>query len=363
MVHVSTTCSRLTGVSLLVLTAGCSGKGAGPAQMVFPPAPVQLAVAKPVEIEDSTEYVAALKAFNSTTVQPQIEGQITKIFVRSGDQVAQGAPLMQIDPQRQQAAVSSRDAERAAKEADLTFARSQLQRQKELFAAGAVSRQELEQAENAVQTAEAQLASLQAQLQEGRVQLRYFTIAAPSAGVVGDVPVRVGYQVTTSTVLTTVEQNKPLEVYVSVPIERASDLKMGLPLHLMASDGKPLASTTISFISPRVDDQTQSVLAKGIVKNEDGALRTAQFVRARIVWRSATGLTIPVVAVVRINGQYFAYVAEEKGGALVARQRAVKVGQVVNNDYTLLAGIEPNERIIVSGVQKLADGAPIAPQT
>jgi RND family efflux transporter MFP subunit len=356
---------RLLVLSLLVVVAGaCNGKNAGPAQMAFPPAPVQITVAKPVPIEDATEYVAALKAFNSTTVQPQIEGQITKIFVKSGDHVAQGAPLMQIDPQRQQAAVSSRDAERAAKEADVTFARSQLQRVKELFNAGAVSRQELEQAENALQTAEAQLVSLQAQLQEGRVQLRYFTIAAPTSGVVGDVPVRVGYQVTTSTVLTTVEQNKPLEVYVSVPIERATDLKMGLPLQLLTNDGQPLASTTVSFISPRVDDQTQSVLAKGIVPNEDGSLRTAQFVRARVVWRSTTGLTIPVVAVVRINGQYFAFVAEDdKGKGMVARQRAVKVGAMVNNDYTLLGGIEPNEKIIVSGVQKLADGAPIAPQT
>jgi RND family efflux transporter MFP subunit len=166
--------------------------------------------------------------------------------------------------------------------------------------------------------------------------------------------------VTTQTVLTSVEQNARLEVYVAVPLERAADLRVGLPLQVKGADGGTLAETTVSFVSPRVDDQTQSVLVKGIVANA-GRLRSNQFVRARIVWKSAKGLLIPVVAVIRVGGQHFAYVAEDKNGSLVARQRAVKLGPVVGNDYTLLSGIQPNERIVTSGVQKLADGAPIAP--
>ena len=131
---------------------------------------------------------------------------------------------MQIDPRRQQAAVSSQEAERAAREADGQPTRgSSSSGTTSCYAAGAISKQELEQAETALRTAEANLQALQAQVQQQEVQLRYFTVTAPTAGVVGDVPVRVGNQVTPQTVLTTIDQNETLEVNVSVPIERAGD--------------------------------------------------------------------------------------------------------------------------------------------
>src|SRR5262249_32027838 len=162
---------------------------------------------------------------------------------------------------RQQAAVSSQEAERAAREATLRLARQQAQRANELLAAGAISRQEQEQAAAALQTAEANLQSLQAQIQQEQIQLRYYTVAAPTPGIVGDAPVRVGNQVTSQTVLTTIDQNDVLELNVNVPVERASALHKGLPLRILSSDGtKTLATSTVNFISPRVDDQTQSVL-------------------------------------------------------------------------------------------------------
>jgi RND family efflux transporter MFP subunit len=194
------------------------------------------------------------------------------------------------------------------------------------------------------------------------VQLRYFTVTAPTAGIVGDVPVRVGNQVATQTVLTTIDQNEALEVYVPVPIERASALRKGLPIQILGNDGaENLGTTVVDFISPRVDDQTQSVLVKGQVHNSSGALRSAQYVRARIVWKTGEGLVVPVTAVLRINGQFFAFVAEDVGGKLTAKQRAIKVGQIAGDNYPVLEGIKPGERMVVSGVQKLADGAPIQP--
>src|SRR5204862_503802 len=113
----------------------------------------KLATITTTNVEDATEYVATLKSLRSTTIQPQIEGQITQIFVTSGDRVAAGTPLIQIDPRRQQAAVSSQEAERAAREAAVNFARQQQARSSELYAAGAISKQELEQAETALRTA------------------------------------------------------------------------------------------------------------------------------------------------------------------------------------------------------------------
>ena len=326
----------------------------------MPPTPVALATISPTAIDDTTEYVGVLKSLRSTAIQPQIDGQITQILVRSGDRVRQGAPLVQIDPRRQQAAVLSQEAERAASEANVAFARQQQQRASELYAAGAVSKQELEQAETGLRTAEAQLKALQAQLQQQEVQLRYYTVAAPTGGIVGDVPVRVGSVVTPQTVLTTIDQNEILELYVSVPIERVGELEKGLPIRVFSREGEQdLATTTVGFISPHVEDQTQSVLVKGIVRNPDGRLRPSQFVRARIVWKTAEGLVVPVTAVVRINGQPFAFVAEDSGGKLVAKQRGIRVGPITGDAYPVLEGIKAGERVVVSGAQKLADGAPI----
>jgi RND family efflux transporter MFP subunit len=328
----------------------------------MPPTPVSVAVATVNPIEDSTEYVATLKSLHSTSIQPQIDGQITQIFVKSGDRVAQGAPLMQIDPRRQQAAVSSQQAERTASEVAVTYARQQYQRSSELFVAKAISKQELDQAETALRTAEANLRALDAQLQQQEVQLRYYTVTAPTAGIVGDVPVRVGNQVSLQTVLTTLDQNETLEAYLSVPIERAPALKPGLRIVLLSSDGsETLATTTVSFISPHVDDQTQSVLVKGLVRNPGDKLRASQYARARIIWRTLESVVVPVTAVLRINAQFFAFVAEDAGGKLVAKQRAIKVGQIVGDNYPVLDGIKPGERVVVSGAQKLADGAPIQP--
>ena len=357
--------TRAVVLSLAVLSAAaaCNSSGApASAPPAMPPTPVELAVAQPAPVEDATEYVATLKSLHSTAVQPQVDGQITQIGVASGQRVAAGAPLMQIDAQRQRAAVSSQEAELAARSAAVAFARQQAQRTGELFAAGAISKQEQEQAATALETAEANLKALQAQVQQQQVQLRYFTVAAPTAGIVGDVPVRVGNMVTSQTVLTTIDQNETLEVYIDVPVERASSLRIGLPIRVVSSDGsQALAQTTVSFVSPHVDDQTQSVLVKGAVRNPGGSLRPAQYVRARIVWKTADALVVPVTAVLRINGQFFAFVAEESGGRLTAKQRAIQVGPIVGQSYPIVAGIKPGERVVTSGAQKLADGAPIQP--
>ena len=347
------------GVAAALSVGACRG-GQNAAPPAFPPTPVAIETAHSAPLEDATEYVATLKSLRSTTVQPQIDGQITQILVKSGDRVRQGAPLMQIDPRRQQAAVSSQEAERAAREAAVNFARQQAQRSNELFTAGAISRQELEQSETALRTAEANLRALSAQVQQQEVQLRYFSVTAPTAGIVGDVPVRVGNQVSPQTMLTTIDQNETLELNVNVPVERAGALRNGLPLQVLGNEGNEIVtSTTVDFISPRVDDQTQSVLVKAQVRNPHGRLRSSQYVRARIIWKTSEGLVVPVTAVLRISGQFFAFVAEDAGGKLVAKQRAIKVGQISGNNYPVLAGIKPGERVVTSGAQKLADGAPI----
>jgi len=101
------------------------------------------------------------------------------------------------------------------------------------------------------------------------------------------------------------------------------------------------------------------VLTKATLEKSEG-LRTEQFVRSRIVWSERPTLTAPVIALNRVGGQYFAFVAEGGDAGTVARQRVVEPGPVVGNDYVIKSGLEPGERLIVSGVQRIADGAPVA---
>jgi RND family efflux transporter MFP subunit len=341
-----------------VATACGSGKPAGPPGGFAVPVEVVTLGERPVE--QTTEYLGTIKSRRSTTVQPQVEGFVTKILARPGDRVRPGAPLMQIDAGMQSAAVASLESQRVSREADLRLAEQQATRMKALFDAGAASQAEFEAAQTALANAQAQLKAAEAQTRQQRVALGYHQVTAPTGGVVGDIPVRVGDSVTRSTVLTTIDESAGLEVYLSVPVQEAQRLKLGLPVRIVDDRGQPLAATTLSFVSPSVDPATQSVLAKATLADA-GPFRTEQLVRARVVWTEAPSLTAPVTALNRINGQYFAFLAEPgEGGATVARQRAVQVGPIVGNDYVVTGGLKPGERLIVSGVQKIRDGAPIS---
>ncbi len=350
-------------VLVVFVSAGCGGNAApaagGPGADPVPVG-VQVLATRPVAV--SSEFIGTLRSRRSSEVRPQVDGIIRQIFVKSGDRVAAGRALLQIDPLRQEAALQSNEASRAAQEAAVQYAAQQYDRAKELLAAGAISKQEYEQAETAVNTARASLDALKARERESRVELQYYRVSAPTAGVVGDIPVRVGDRVTTSTVLTTVDQNAGLEAYIQIPIERAQDLRPGLPVRLVDDRGTTLIETAIDFISPQVDDSTQSVLVKASVP-AGASFRTEQVVRAVVLWRNEPGLTIPTTAVTRINGQHFAFVAEPGEKGFVARQRAVRVGELRGNEYVVADGLKPGDRLIISGVQKIGDGAAVQPQS
>ena len=138
---------------------------------------------------------------------------------------------------------------------------------------------------------------------------------------------------------------------------------MNLPVQIVDGSGNLLASSRITFISPQVDTSTQSVLAKATIANSNDSLRTAQLIRARVVWGSAEKPVVPVVAVSRIGGLYFAFVAEpDQKGGYVVHQKALQVGQIVGNDYVVLDGIKPGDKVVVTGTQYLVDGIPVVPQ-
>lgn len=325
--------------------------------------PVELLTLAPTAIRDTTEYVATLKSRRSILIQPQVDGQLVRIFVKSGDTVDANQPLMQIDPSKQRATVTSVAATRASRQATLNFAKQAYERAQRLFQGGAVSQQELDQARSNYHSAQAEVNALGAQIRESEVQLHYYRITAPAHGVVGDIPVRVGDHVTPATKLTTLDENNLLEVYVSVPVEKAAQLSLGTPLELVDATGALLAEGKITFISPQVNEETQSVLVKSLIDNEKNTLRAAQFARARVVWSEHQGVIVPALAVLRLNGQSFVFVAEKRGNQLVAHQQPVALGELGATGYPVRAGLTAGQRIIVGGVQKMADGAPIAPRT
>src|ERR1039457_3135437 len=239
-------------LAALLVNAACgnskAAKAGAPQAM-----PVKVQTAKAQKIDDTTDYVATLKSRDSAVVMPQVEGIITQIFVHSGERVASGAPMMQIDPAKQQATVRSQDDARAAQVAQVKLAQQSFDR------------------------------------------------------------------VITTTTLTTVDRPGNLEAYIYVPLEKSAQLKMNPPVLIVDASGSSLATSRITFISPQVDPATQSVLVKAQIANSNDSLRTAQFIRARVVWGSQERPVVPVIAVSRIGGLYFAFVAEsdQKGGYVV----------------------------------------------
>jgi len=345
-----------------VLTMTCGG-GAPPSQQagaVRPAVPVELLTLALEPVDQIGQYVGTIKSRQSTTVQPQAEGFITSILVTSGTRVSRGTALFEIDATAQQAVVSSLEAQRASREADVAYARQQEDRATTLLGVGAISQQEHEQALTLRKTAEAQFRSVEDQLRQQMAELAYYRVVAQTSGVVGDVPVRVGDRVTRSTVLTTVDGDAGLEAYINVPVHEAPNLRLGLPVRLVDDAGRAVAESQVSFIAVSVDEATQTVLVKAPVTVGASVLRADQYVRAEIVWSTDLQLMLPVVAVQRVNDQYFAFVAAaEVDGSLVARQRPVDLGPVTGNAYVVRRGLSVGDRLVLSGTQKIGDGVPV----
>jgi multidrug efflux pump subunit AcrA (membrane-fusion protein) len=132
---------------------------------------------------------------------------------------------------------------------------------------------------------------------------------------------------------------------------------------IVDDDGKPMLRTKVFFISPHVDTDSQTLLLKTQVTNPEMKFRNAQQVHARVVWSERKAPLIPITAVTRLSGKLFAFVAEGQGQQAVARQRVIQVGDLVGNDYVVLDGIQPGDKVIITNVQILADGMPVIPQS
>jgi RND family efflux transporter MFP subunit len=349
---------------LFVCVAACLLAGCKSAPPPPPPPqamPVQVAPVTLSPVPTSDTYVATIKSRRSATMQPQVDGNLVKIFVKSGDAVKAGQVLMRVDPLRQMAAVQSQQGTQAQKKALFDYTKIEEDRQHKLFDAGVVSRDVYDQAIQAYENAKADYDSNSALTETQKQQLAYYDIRAPFNGVVGDVPVHLGDYVSTTTVLTTVDEIADLEAYIYVPTERSSLVRTGLPVEILDTAGKVLVKTKITFLSPQVDNGLQSILAKAEVPRTADILRNQQLVKARVTWSTSPAPVVPVLAVSLVGGQTFVYLASPKGDGYVAHQVPVSLGETVGNTYPVLSGLKPGDKVIVSGLQFLQEGAPVKP--
>jgi RND family efflux transporter MFP subunit len=360
---------RIFGIGcfvLLGLTAtGCENKPPVQAAAGMQAMPVQTATVTLAPVPQSSEYVATIKSRRSATLLPQVSGNLTRIFVHSGDHVKAGQVLMEIDPRLQAATVASARATERQKKALYDYNAVEVERQRKLFEAGVTSRDAYDQAQQSFGNTKADYESAVELRKTQEEQLAYYIIRAPFDGVVGDIPVHLGDFASPAsapaTVLTTIDENKDLEAYIYIPTERAGQVRMGLNVELMDNSGTLLEKTKIDFLSSQVDSTLQGILVKAPVHATPEVLRNAQMIKARVIWSTTPMAVVPVLSVSRQGGQSFVFVAQGQSGHFVARQVAVTLGDTVGNNYAVTSGLNAGDKVIVSSTQFLMNGVPVMP--
>ncbi len=389
-----------------VLTSAC-GRSEPPATASGPPpVPVKLQSLKSSEVQDVSEFVGRLEAQQRVLLQPEIQGRIAAIPVSSGDRVKKGTPIVLLRPEQTQAELNSSiartnsaksaqktsqsevraaEAERLRDAADVELQKAQFERAKRLVAEGVQAKEQLDIAQRNLNTAIATLRAAndrvgaaksslnqaadnirqaEADTAGVRESFRFKQVLAPIAGEIGDFPVKVGDYVNIGQTLTTVTQNENLFLRISIPTNRSSQLRLGLPVELIEPKTKKrLVTGSINFISPEVDTGAQAILIKARFPNRNNSLREGQFVQAKTIWSKRSGILIPTVAVSSVGAQSFVYVAENAQSKQVVRQKPIKLGAIQGQSYQVLDGVKSGDKIAVTQIVNLRDGTPIKPQS
>ena len=366
--------------------------------------PVELTKVETATIKDSSIFLGMLEAQTKVTLQPEVAGRIINISAKSGQRVTRGEPIAQLRPDldraRLDSAIANANAFRAAQEAarsrlqaaqsretrllaELELAQADFTRNQTLFAEGVIAKRDLEEAQRDIGVARANLREAKEEIQAARASLdqaggaykqaqaqvrvenenlQLRQILAPISGIVGDFPVKQGDFLNTQSIVTTITQNDFLNLRISVPVNRAGQLRLGLPVELIDPNSRQLlARGQISFISPTVNDNLQTILIKARFTNNRGILRDRQFVSAKIIWSEQPGILIPTVSVSRLGGQSFVFVATEDNQKVI--QKPVKLGEIQGDSYLVIEGIQAGDNIAVTNILKLRNEVPIIPAT
>jgi multidrug efflux pump subunit AcrA (membrane-fusion protein) len=352
--------------------------------------------------QDSTEVMAQINSKHSTDIHPQVTGRILRVLVSDGQTVQAGQALYQLDANQQSANVASLAATRLASmeqprllqknieslhsdlvgaQADLEFNRKQLSRYQQLLNDHTVSIKDTEQYQTAVLVQEQKVKSIQSNiasyqarknealanisrdtsiLQSASVNLSYFTVRAPFTGTIGTLLAKEGDVVDPMTVLTTLTDNRNLEVDVAVSADERHRIHMGMPMSLLTMQNEPLGEIKTTYIAPKVDPLTQTFLIKAKALNSQNSMAMDQHLKVQLHWGELKGILIPVVSVFHMDGAAFVYRVDAQKKPQVAHMHPVKLGAIIGENVVILSGLRAGDTIVKSGIQKLQEGTPVA---
>ncbi|MFZ9167181.1 efflux RND transporter periplasmic adaptor subunit [Vulcanococcus sp.] len=362
----------LATLPLTVLIGACASKA--PQR---PPLLVQVEAVGTAEFNPSIEVISQLSSTTDVALRPEIDGRVVKILVSQGDRVKAGQPILVLDNVQQSAAL---DASKAEARKD----RLNAERYIFLNEQGAVSTKQRDQyVTQAIQSRD--------RVRADAATLGYKYVTAPISGEIGDLDtVKIGDYVRQGQAITGIVDNSNLWTLMDVPATQALSVSMGQVVKLATQTNPPqMATGKVVFISPYfgVSGSTSSpntVLVKATFANANGKLKTGQFVKNRIITGSSSALSVPVTAVLMQAQQPFVYrvvplsqalpkikdsptvpeAQKKKLEALPAStsivvQTPVKLGQLQNNRYQLISGLQKGERVVVSNTALLRTGLPV----
>ena len=342
-----------------VARTGSSAGKAGPAAAKAGPS-ITLSAADvttiaPGTIEDGTALTGDLRPSETIDVRARIDGDLTNVYAREGQQVAQGQLLARFESTEQESSQKSAEADRAAARADLANAQWTLEQDVSLFKAGAIAERDYKNAQQGVASSSARLAATEARLRAVSNQARDTRVVAPASGIIDKRLVEGGVHVAKSAPLFSIVRNGSLELAAAVPARQAGSVRVGQVVHFVADarsfDGR------VARVSPTVDPATRAVTVYIQIPNPGGTLRGGTSATGRVVSRLLTGvLTVPTSAlrqgpedgkpfVYRIDGKTI-NVAPVHLGAVDERQG---VAQVTD-------GLQAGDRVIVGNVGTLGRG-------
>jgi len=347
----------MTLVVAVALLAACSKKKAGGDDA---PVPVTLAKAVTMTVPDSITATGTVEPVNKVSVAAQVDGQLQKIFIKEGQHVLKGDPLMRIDPAPFKQRVAQAQAQLSQDQDSMKYAKAQASRYAELVSKGAAAQADSDQTDTAFKTASAKVDADKAALEQAKIDLGYTNITAPLSGKVGAFQVNEGAIVKKNeTVLITVNQIVPINVRFSVPEKYISKIRTAQhagPVQVIADpEGVRKASGTLTFVDNTVNSDTGMIMLKAEFPNKDDSLWPGEFASTTlIVGQQKDAVVIPVAAVMSGQDGKFVYVVGADNRASV---RKVTVGTMQGDSCVISEGLAAGDTVVTDGQMLLKDGS------
>jgi membrane fusion protein, multidrug efflux system len=362
-----------SGLALLIcaVLAGCGSQATKNARASGPPpaVPVGVATVKQGNFDVYLNGLGSVQAYYTVSLKTRIDGQIMEVNFREGQDVKQGDLLIVIDPRPYQVALDQAKANLAKDQAQLVNAKAQYERNKVLYEQGVIAKQDLDTLEASFGTYQATIDADKAAINNAQLNLTYCYIKSPINGRVGLRQVDPGNYVTAASgaIMLTITQLHPIAVVFTLPEDQlqqvAQRMRQGGMLEVDAysrDDQQKLATGKLETINNQIDQTTGTVQLKAIFDNPDDALWPNQFVNAHLLLDTMkNAVTAPASALQRGPDGTFTYVVDSSN---TVQMRPIQLALTQGNMVVVSKGLQPGERVVTDGQEKLSAGMRVAPQ-